>query len=70
MNLDDGYRTAWGSGGPPTDVGDKPIQADNLRHFLQLYHAGYHQFSSHVPEGFNSCFKVLIGSVLFILADT
>ena len=67
--LDDGYRIAWGYGGPSGEIRDKPVQVDHLRHSLQLYHAGYHQFSSHVPEGLASCLKVLIGTLIVILAD-
>jgi len=50
-DVDNGYRTTWGYCAAPTNNSDKPIQADNLQHFLQLYASGYHQFSSHIPKG-------------------
>jgi len=46
---------------------DKPVDVDHLRHHLQLYHAGYHQFVSHFPEGMAYSPKVLTGSIALIV---
>lgn len=69
--FDDGYRVSWGNLLPITlEERDKPVKVDHYRHFLQLFHRGYHQFTTHAPEGMATCFKVLIGSILLIILDT